>query len=185
MATEFGVGKGKVFPADKAASLVMPLRRLVQSPTKLADRLAVASDARVLEVGCGPGYFSPALAARIPAGRLVLVDLQHEMLQLARVRVDARVVMAQGDAQQLPLRSSSFDAVVVVLVLGEVPNAGRFLSEVRRVLRPGGIALFAETRRDTDFVRFDELCARVEPHGFDLIGRQGRAWEYTAQFSAR
>lgn len=184
MATEFGVGKGKVFPADKAGSLVMPLRRLVQSPTKLADRLDVASDGWVLEVGCGPGYFSPALAARIPDGQLVVVDLQWEMLQLARVRLDGCGEVVQGDAQELPLRSASFDAVVVILVLGEVPDQGRFLGEVRRVLRPGGAALFAETRRDSDFIRFADLCALVEPHGFKLIGRWGWSWEYSARFAA-
>ena len=184
MAIQFGVGKSKVFPADKAGSLVTSLRRLVQSPAKLADRLSVSAGAWVLEVGCGPGYFSPTLAERIPEGQLVLVDLQREMLQLARIRLDGCGEVVQGNAQELPLRSASFDAVVVILVLGEVPDRERFLCEVRRVLRPGATALFAETRRDSDFIPFADLCALVEPHGFNLIGRWGWSWEYTASFAA-
>lgn len=186
MGSELGVGKGKVFPARNARSLLSPFRRLVQSPTKFADRLGVSPDDRVLEIGCGPGYFSPALAARVPDGQLVMVDLQHEMLQLARSRVgsDAVAVAVQLDAMSLPLRSASFDAVVVILVLGEVPDRARCLSEIRRVLRAGGVALFAETRRDSDFIRFEALRGLLESHGFEFIARSGWSWEYTARFVA-
>ena len=86
MSTEFGVGRGKVFPASKARSLLNPARRLVQSPRRVIDALGIAPGATVLEIGCGPGYFSPTLAATIPEGGAVLADLQSEMLQLARER---------------------------------------------------------------------------------------------------
>jgi ubiquinone/menaquinone biosynthesis C-methylase UbiE len=185
--TEFGVGRGKVFPASKAASLVNPLRRLIQSPGKIARRLGADPDWRILEIGCGPGYFSGDLEAQVPDGRLVLFDLQHEMLDAARTRLGTgrTAVAAQGDALALPLRSASFDAVVIVLMLGEVPDRDRCLAEVRRVLRTGGVALFAETRRDSDFIRFDALRTMVEAHGFDFVDRRGPSWEYTAKFAAR
>ena len=187
MDTEFGVGRGKVFPASRARSLLNPVRRLVQSPTRLARRLEAASDARVLEVGCGPGYFSPALAAAVPQGRLVLVDLQREMLDLAATRlvdVRDRVEAVHADASRLPLRSDSFDAVVVILMLGEVPDRNACLAEVRRVLRLGGTALFAETRRDGDYIWPVELRALVEPHRFEVVDQRGPSWEYTARFRA-
>ncbi len=124
MTTEFGVGRGKVFPASKAASLLNPARRVVQSPTRLAARLGVSADSRVLELGCGPGYFSPSLAAAVPSGQLVLADLQHPMLVHARDRVvdHHNVRFVQADATRLPLEAGTFDAVVIVLMLGEVPD---------------------------------------------------------------
>lgn len=184
--TEFGMTRGKVFPASKASSLLNPARRMVQSPTRLAARLGVASDSRVLELGCGPGYFSPSLAAVVPAGTLVLADLQADMLVLARGRVAAHhnVRFVQADATRLPLASAAFDAVVIVLMLGEVPDRNACVAECRRVLRSGGVAFFAETRRDGDFIRRTELRNLVEPHGFELDEFRGWSWEYTARFRA-
>jgi ubiquinone/menaquinone biosynthesis C-methylase UbiE len=176
-----------VFPASKARSLLSPVRRLIQSPTRMAARVGAAPDARVLELGCGPGYFSPALAASVPRGRLVVADLQREMLELARSRLEssgARGDPVQADAGRLPLQSGTFDVAVVILMLGEVPDREACIREVRRVLRTGGVALFAETRRDSDFIRFGDLCALVEPHGFELVDRRGPSWEYTARFAA-
>ncbi len=138
----------------------------------------------MLEIGCGPGYFTPALAAVVPNGHVVMFDLQADMLDLAVARVGAAATALQGDATKLPLRSASVDAVVVVLMLGEVPDHDHCLAEIRRVLRRGGIVLFAESRRDGDFIRFDDLCALLVGHGFEFVDRRGPGWEYTARFRA-
>lgn len=184
--TKLGVGRGKVFPSSRAASLLNPARRMVQSPTRLAARLGVPADSRVLELGCGPGYFSPSLAAVIPSGQLVLADLQRPMLVHARARVEAHgnVRFVQADATRLPLEAATFDAVVIVLMLGEVPDRDACVAECRRVLRSGGVAFFAETRRDGDFIRRNELRSLVEPHGFEFDEFHGWSWEYTARFRA-
>ncbi len=186
VATEYGLGRGKVFPAAKARSLLNPARRIVQSPGRVVGALDIAPDARVLEIGCGPGYFSPTLAAAVPNGTLVVADLQSEMLCLARERVsgllNARCV--QLDASRLPFADATFDAVLVVLMLGEVPDRELALAECRRVLQLDGVALFAETRRDGDFIRRNELRSLVEPHGFELDRLRGWSWEYTARFRA-
>ena len=84
---DFGLGRGKVFPAYKAKSLLNPARRLVQSPGRTVAAMGLTADARVLEVGSGPGFFSPSIAAAMPEGQLVLVDLQAEMLVFARARL--------------------------------------------------------------------------------------------------
>jgi len=185
--TEFGMGRGKVFPASKAQSLLNPARRLVQSPGRIVYALSLDADARVLEVGCGPGYFSPAIAAAIPDGALVLADLQLAMLQNAHERtlMHDSVSFVQLDATELAFASGSFDAVLVVLMLGEVPDRRACLTELRRVLRPGGTALFAESRRDGDFIRKAALRDLVEPCGFELEKVSGFAYEYTARFLAR
>jgi ubiquinone/menaquinone biosynthesis C-methylase UbiE len=174
-----------VFPAEKAQSLLNPLRRIIQSPRRTVARLQLASTARVLEVGPGPGYFSAALVEAVPRGHVVLLDLQPEMLTLARGRVGARasgVSYVCADASRLPLAPATFDAALVVLVLGEIPDRDGCIDELARLVRPGGAAVFAETRRDGDFVALPELRALVEPHGFGFVDRRGFAWEYTARF---
>ena len=77
-------------PCTKARHLLNPLRSLILSPEKLVQRLQLRPDFRVLELGPGPGYFSPAVARSIPKGKLVLVDIQQEMLDMARERLESK-----------------------------------------------------------------------------------------------
>ncbi len=161
---EFGLGKGKVFPHEKAGSLLNPVRRLIQSPVKVVRWVGLRGDEQVLELGCGPGYFSIAFRDATPHGRLVLFDLQPEMLRMARERVGrgSRVAVAAGNAMALPFRNGAFDVVYIAAVLGEVPDRHRCLEEVRRVLRPGGRLVVNEVRGDPDYLKasvLDGLCA--------------------------
>jgi ubiquinone/menaquinone biosynthesis C-methylase UbiE len=161
---QFGLGKGKVFPHEKAGSLLNPVRRLIQSPAAVARWIGLRGDETVLELGCGPGYFSIALRDATPHGRLVLFDLQPEMLRMARERVgrSGAVTTIAGNAMTLPFPAEAFDVVFIAAVLGEVPDRERCLEEVRRVLRPGGRLVVNEVRGDPDYIKardLDRMCA--------------------------
>jgi ubiquinone/menaquinone biosynthesis C-methylase UbiE len=181
---DFGLGRGKVFPADRARSLLNPGRRLLQSPRRTVAAMGLAPDDTVLEVGSGPGFFSPFIARAVPGGHLLLVDLQAEMLLVARGRVEGidNVSFAQADACSLPLGAGLYDAVLLATMLGEVPDRDGCIDEVRRVLRPGGLLAIAETRRDSDFIALGSLRALLERHGFSFVDRRGIAWQYVATF---
>src|SRR5207302_9821843 len=84
---EFGMERGQVFPASEARSLLNPLRRLVQSPRRTVAALQLPPAATVLELGPGPGFFTPELADAVPRGSVVLVDLQLGMVAAARQRL--------------------------------------------------------------------------------------------------
>jgi len=103
-------GRG-LFPHQLSFVLGSALRRFVLSPGELADRLHLKESSRVLEVGPGPGYFSVEVARRLPQGRLELFDLQREMLEQARRRLERaglhNVGFTQGDACNLPYGESS------------------------------------------------------------------------------
>jgi ubiquinone/menaquinone biosynthesis C-methylase UbiE len=100
-------------------------------------RLDLGPNFRVLELGPGPGYFSPEVARSLPDGRLALVDVQEEMLEMAKERLEgkgfANVEYYKADAVSLPLESESFDVVFLVAVLGELPDRSSCLQEIRRV----------------------------------------------------
>jgi ubiquinone/menaquinone biosynthesis C-methylase UbiE len=179
----YGIGRGKVFPAERAKSLLNPARRLVQSPSRTVARMDLAAGDIVLELGCGPGYFTPTLASVLGSGRVVACDLQSEMLRLVATRTGPDgVPCVQGDALRLPFIDAAFDAVVVILVLGEVPDRSRCIEELARVLRPGGRLVLCESRRDSDFIGLSELTSLVEPLGLQFEQRRGHRWEYTASF---
>ncbi len=155
MAPDYGLGRGKVFPAEKASSLLNPLRRLVQSPDRTVARMKLQEDALVLEVGCGPGFFSPSIARAVPHGKLAVLDLQIEMLRLVGERADAaRVRPTRRSCRSPRVRSTRCSSSAM---LGEVPDREGCIAEIRRVLRTGGHATFAETRRDSDFIPLEAL----------------------------
>jgi SAM-dependent methyltransferase len=177
-------GRG-AYPHELAFVLTLPLRRLLHPPERFAARLAPAADARVLEVGPGPGWFSPALARLVPRGRLVLFDLQREMLQRARRRLRragvANFDLVQGEATRLPFRAASFDAAFLVAVLGEVPDPPAAVRELARVLRPGGVLQVTETVGDPDALSLDEVSAMARPAGFEEESRLVERMAFTAR----
>ena len=176
-----------VYPHQLAFALDSPLRRLILSPEELARRLHLAEDARVLEIGPGPGYFSLEVARRLPQGRLELLDLQMAMLEKVRRKLEAADLhnagFAQGDATQLPFRQGEFDVVFLVAVLGEVPDPAACLRDIHRVLRPGGLLSVTEQPGDPDFQPLPVVRSLAEAQGFAFVERFGRYRNYTANFS--
>jgi SAM-dependent methyltransferase len=98
----------------------------------------------VIDVGCGAGGWHPQLTA---AGARVLgVDLMPGMIREARVAgsgLQPTPLFALADAQALPFKDATFDRVLCAGVLYHVPDCGRALREIRRVLRPGGRAVIS------------------------------------------
>jgi ubiquinone/menaquinone biosynthesis C-methylase UbiE len=103
---------------------------------------------RILELGCGPGYLWLENVDRISAGwEITLSDLSLGMVQEARenLRGSRRNFGFRAvDAQELPFADGSFDVVVANHMLYHMPKRERALSEIRRVLQPGG-RLYAAT----------------------------------------
>lgn len=98
------------------------------------EAVAEAQPRRVLEVGCGMGNFAERLA-RETSAEVVATDLSPRMVELARDRgLDARV----ADVQQLPFDDGEFDCAVANAMLYHVEYLDRALSELARVLEPGG-----------------------------------------------
>ena len=170
-------------PYTEARHLLNPLRTLIQSPKKLIKLLDLKPDSTVLELGPGAGYFSPELARAVPEGKLVLVDVQQEMLDMARERLQGggfeNVEYYRGDAASLPVESKSFDAVFLSMVLGEVPNREACLKEIRRVLRPDGLLSVTEMMDDPDFIPMPEMLRSIEAAGFELSAKHGGRFYYT------
>ena len=103
---------------------------------------------RVLELGCGPGFYACRLAQQYPAIHATGIDLSRSLIERARSRAASRrlknCTFSHGDAHALPNPSSSIDAVIVSRLFLIVPRKEAVLREIFRILRPGGRCFIAE-----------------------------------------
>ena len=182
-------GRGGPMPVSQAGMLLHPLRGWLQPVRPILDKFGLERGATVLELGPGPGYFTVEAAHIVgPEGRVVCLDLQPGMLQMLAGRLEeAAVTNAQppaGDATRLPLADGSVDAAFLVAVLGEIPDRPQALTELRRVLKPGGVLSFSESLTDPDYVFQASLRDVCRAMGFRKLSCSGERLGYTMSFAA-
>ncbi|MEO7094694.1 MAG: methyltransferase domain-containing protein [Polyangiales bacterium] len=177
----------------------LPYAILTAQPTwrthggKLADLCGARAGQHLLDLGCGPGESAFGMLERVPGLRVTGLDISPAMIRFARLRrrferEAARVEFVLGDAMSLDYPDASFDAVTGHSFLYLVPDATRVLSEVARVLKPGGMcaflepqdapgpsplprAILRETFRDPRFVTSMALW-RVVSRGYGRFGEE-------------
>lgn len=126
------------------------MARVNAVPNRAAiDFLEVAPDDDVLEIGFGPGEGVARLAELAPMGRVCGIDASHEMFAAAARRNRAAIArrhvrLVEGYFRALPWRAGAFSKVLAVNVAYFFGDDARELSEIHRVLRPGGgVAIYA------------------------------------------
>ncbi len=139
------------------------------SSIRLAFELIGATDlsgARVLDVGCGRGGTVALLADRYGVAEAVGVDLSPEAVAFcARAHRHPAVRFQVGDAERLPFDDATFDAVTNVESSHTYPDLRAFLTEVSRVVRPGGWFLYTDL---LPVARWMEVRVLLEPLGFAI-----------------
>ena len=105
---------------------------------------------RLMELGCGPGFYSCGLAAQFPQISVLGVDCSTRQLDYARRKARklrlSNCRFASDDVLDLSLAVNSFNAVIAARLFTVLPDPERALDEVYRVLRPGGQCVIAEPR---------------------------------------
>jgi ubiquinone/menaquinone biosynthesis C-methylase UbiE len=167
---------------------------------RLRSVLAPQPGERVLEIGPGTGYYTLDIAgwvavgtaagggsAAATAGTVEIFDLQQEFLdhvmRRAAERGLANVVPTQGDATALPYEDASMDAVVLTAVLGEIPDPGAALCEIRRVLKPAGRLVVGELFGDPHFTTRAGLERQAAEAGLACETHSGNWFAYFARLT--
>lgn len=143
-----------------------------------------------MDLGCGGGAFTTSVARAVGMqGRVYAVDIQSKMLEqlerkLARSENQdiTNIEIRQASAYDLPLEYEIVDLVYMVAVLPEIPDRGRALREVRRVLRLGGILAITELLPDPDYPRRSTTVKLCRREGFAVDANFGNLWNYTVRF---
>jgi SAM-dependent methyltransferase len=143
-------------------------RRLISAWALPIEWLNIPQGGVALDIGSGPGNVTASLArAAGPEGLALGVDISEAMLVRAvRNEAGPQVGFIRADAQRLPLRDNTVDAVVSTAVLQLVPHPATALAEMARVLRPGGrLAIMVPTVGRA--ARFWQKLPNVGAHVFD------------------
>ncbi len=175
-----------VIPHTFAFTLLNPLRKFKLSPDQLIKRLNLKNHHQVLEIGPGPGYFSKKVAKEISNGKLILFDVQKEMLEKAKKRLDKagikNVEYIKGDAKELPFSEKEFDRIFLVAVLGETEDAYKVIKNASKVMKKQGILSISEQPGDPDFLEFDLVKSLGEKAGLYIYNVYGNKKNYTINF---
>jgi SAM-dependent methyltransferase len=106
---------------------------------EFVDFMTIQEGDSVLDVGCGTGVLSLAIAEKTGASKIVGIDLSQGFIDYARGKSkDPRLAFEQGDAQKLPHANDSFDRSMAMLVIQFVPDKLKAIAEMKRVTKPGG-----------------------------------------------
>ncbi|MCA1490663.1 class I SAM-dependent methyltransferase [Ensifer sp. NBAIM29] len=108
------------------------------------DFAGLADGEKVVDVGCGTGSLTFALAESADLAEIAAIDYSPVFVEAAtRRNDDQRITIRQADACAMPFEDGTFDRAMALLVLHFVPEAGRAVAEMRRVVRTGGVVAAA------------------------------------------
>lgn len=164
-----------VCPAEFAGSLDNSLRKLVHNPRKILEPY-INKSMTVLDLGCGPGYFTSELARLVGVdGRVIAADLQQGMLEktIRKIRgtdLEQRVKTHKCQDDKIGV-SEKVDFVLLFWMVHEVPDHRSFFGELKSILNPGGKIWIIEPRIHVRERQFKKMITHAESAGFEIIER--------------
>jgi ubiquinone/menaquinone biosynthesis C-methylase UbiE len=143
------------FPYEKIAKLDNAERREHMPPDSIVDIVAAWNPEAVVDIGVGTGYIALPLAARLPATRVIGLDVEPRMLEVLAERGAATnqpdsVEPLHAPADRIPLPDDTVQVALMVALYHELDDRRAYLKEVRRVLSPGGRVVICDWDPDAD-----------------------------------
>jgi ubiquinone/menaquinone biosynthesis C-methylase UbiE len=162
-----------ICPAEFSGSLDNKFRRRLHDPKKILEPL-ITKGMTVLDLGCGPGYFTMTLSELVgETGRVIAVDLQDGMLEKVREKMRKtesgnRITLHKCEADKLGL-TEKVDFVLAFWMIHEVPNKLRLFAEVKTLLNPEGKIFIVEPKWHVTGRAFNDMIAITSKDGFNII----------------
>ncbi len=170
-----GKSKLKVCPVELAGGLDNRYRKLFQNPYKIL-RPFIKEGMTVLDMGCGPGFFSLEIARLLKGkGFVYAADLQQGMLDIVRKKVKStdleqviKLHKCQDDSIDL---GSKVDFVLLFYVVHEVPDQEKLFRELKSLLNPGGEIFIIEPKIHVTRQAFNDMTSRLKTLDFQIVVR--------------
>lgn len=148
-------------------------RRLIQNPKKILG-LYISTGDTVMDMGCGPGFFTIDMAKMVgPNGRVIAVDLQEKMLSHVRKKatrhgVDDRITYHQCPSDRIGFDDKA-DFILAFYMIHETPDPKGFLEETKTLLKDKGKILVVEPKMHVSQELFEEMLTDAENVGLKAV----------------
>lgn len=158
-----------VCPVERAGGLDNRFRRLLQNPRRIVGP-HVRDGMTVLDLGCGPGFFTIDLAQRVgEAGHVIAADLQEGMLERLRRKIrgtalERRITLHRCEANRMGV-PAGVDFVLAFYVVHEFPDPRALFEEIRSILNPDGRMLLVEPPLHVSRAAFGEMLQQARAAG--------------------
>jgi len=170
-----GNTRKRVCPVERAGSLDNRMRKWLQDPQKML-RPYIKEGMTVLDLGCGPGFFSVEIAQMVgTSGRVIASDLQEGMLQKVRdkiqgTKLETLITLHKCEVNQLGI-TEQVDFALLFYMVHEVENKEVFFREIYTVLKENGQVLIVEPPFHVSRSVFDKTVVIARNIGF--VDRKG------------
>lgn len=136
----------------------------------LREMSAVGSPASVLEIGCGNGNGAKLIRKYFNPGNIEAIDIDERMIYIARKRnKDNKVKFHLMSAAQLEFPDKSFDAVFDFGIIHHLADWRSCISELKRVLKPGGELIIEEMSSDSFSTGMGKVLRKILDHPYDQM----------------
>ena len=149
------------------------IRRLIQPPGKIVGPY-IQEGNTVIDMGCGPGYFTIDMAKMVgPEGRVIAVDIQAKMLERVRKKAQKhglaeRIVYHTADTDHIGLNQAA-DFILAYYMIHEVPDTTHMLKELKALLNIDGKILAVEPKMHVSKAGFKRMLDRAEEIGLKAV----------------
>jgi ubiquinone/menaquinone biosynthesis C-methylase UbiE len=159
-----------------------PLRKSYRNPEHTAGQCGIKPSDTVLEIGCGSGLFTRALATR--CARLIAQDLEPRYLDEVRSKTTdlKHIEFLACDARNLGLQNVA-DVIVLISVLPEIPEPVKALEACARALKPGGHIIISQELFEPEYVTSAQTDAWAQMAGLQAVSREGNFWVYLNRYA--
>ena len=163
----------QVCPVALSGSLDNSIRRWLQNPQKILSPY-IKEGITVLDVGCGPGFFTLEMARMVgKSGRVIAADMQEGMLQKVKemikgTELEERILLHKCREDNIGV-SEPVDFVLLFYMVHEVPNKESFFNEIRTILKPQGQVLIVEPPFHVSKSAFEETVRIARDAGLIVI----------------
>jgi ubiquinone/menaquinone biosynthesis C-methylase UbiE len=170
----------RLIPVESSWQLVIPFRRWIQNPQRLLAR-RIKEGMVVLEIGCGPGFFTPDIARMVgKTGKVIAADLQEGMLhklseKIEGTEVEGRISLHKCETNKTGI-SEKIDLVLAFSMMHEVVDKKQFLNEIKSTLNSNGRLYIIESFIHPPKKDFEDTIAKASEVGFEVVEKPRFFW---------
>ena len=165
--------KNKVCSVEIAGSLDNRIRRFLQNPKKILTPY-IKEGMTVLDLGCGPGFFTIEIARLTGnSGKVIATDLQEGMLRIVKDKIKdtplEQIIFAHKCEEKKIGLNESVDFVFAFYFIHEVPDQDALFKEIYSILKPGGEMLIVEPPLHVSKSGFKNMLIKIKSAGFSIV----------------